>query len=82
MNRMRFLLQQNPIVVELAPQPEPAPDITFEVILGMFAAAGWLLLAAAIGSGLVAAGVILYKRWRDASAPMGEAPHSHTRLHI
>ena len=74
-------LVQNPIVVDLAEKPEPAKDISINVVLGMFATAGWFLLAGAIGCAIVAASVLMYKRWRDASAPM-QAPHTHTRLQI
>jgi hypothetical protein len=78
---IRFLLQQ-PVIVDLADQPKPSQDISIDVILGMFAMAGALLLIAAIGSGIVAAGMLLYKRWRDASAPASQSPHSHTSLRI
>jgi hypothetical protein len=78
---IRFLLQQ-PVIVDLAKQPRPDKDISIDVILGMFAMAGALLLVAAIGSGMVAAGMLLYKRWRDASAPANQSPHSHTSLRI
>lgn len=78
---MILFLQQTPIVVELKDKAEPARDISIDVVLGMFATAGWFLLAGAIGCGIVAAAVLLYKRWRDASAPM-QAPHTHTRLQI
>jgi hypothetical protein len=37
------------------------------------------LLAAALGSALVAGGIVLYKRWRGASA--GSEP-THTQLRI
>jgi hypothetical protein len=77
-----LFLQQNPIVVDLARQPEPSRDISLDVIVGMFAMAGVVLLVAAIGSGLVAGGMLLYKRWRDASAPPTQSPHSHTSLRI
>ncbi len=78
-----LLLTQNPIVVDLADESAaPARDISSDVVLGMFATAGWFLLAAAIGSTLVAASVILYKRWRDASAPATQPPHTHTSLGI
>ena len=79
---MILFLQQNPIVVDLAKQPEPSRDISLDVIVGMFAMAGVVLLVAAIGSGLVAGGMLLYKRWRDASAPPTQSPHSHTSLRI
>jgi hypothetical protein len=78
-----IFLVQNPIVVDLtADKAEPARDISIDVVLGMFATAGWFLLAGAIGCAIVASSVILYKRWRDASAPPMQAPHTHTRLQI
>ena len=78
---MNFLLTPSPIVVSLSDKPEPARDISMDVVLGMFATAGWFLLAGAIGCALVAGSVVLYKRWRDASAP-AMPPHTHTRLQI
>jgi len=71
-------LQQNPIVVEVAKQPPPSRDISIDVVLGIFALAGVFLAAAALGSALVAGGMVLYKRWRG--EPEGET--SHTRLRI
>ena len=78
---MASLLAAAPIVVTLKDSPEPARDISIDVVLGMFATAGWFLLAGAIGCLVVASTVFLYKRWRDASGPM-QAPHTHTRLQI
>jgi hypothetical protein len=79
---MNLLQDPAPIIVKLSDKTEPARDISIDVVLGMFATAGWFLLAGAIGCGIVAASVILYKRWRDASAPPMQAPHTHTRLQI
>jgi hypothetical protein len=79
---MSLIQDPAPIVVTLAERPEPARDISIDVVLGMFATAGWFLLAGAIGCGIVAVSVILYKRWRDSSAPAMQAPHTHTRLQI
>ena len=78
-----LLLAQSPIVVDLAKAPEAERDISVDVVLGMFATAGWFLLAGAIGCAIVAGGVVLYKRWRD-SLPetQQQAPHTHTTLHI
>jgi len=74
-----FLLQQQPIVVDLTKQPEPTRDISIEVV---FAVAGIFLLAALIGCAIVAGATILYKRWRDGSAPPTDTPHSHISLKI
>lgn len=73
-------VQQNPIVVDVIEQPKPADDISISVVLGIFAIAGLFLLAAAVGSAIVAGGILLYKRWRDRSAP--ETEPTHTRLRI
>ena len=75
------LVQQAPVVVDLAKQPEPAPDIAIYTVLGMFAMAGVLLAVAAVGSLIVAGTMILYKRWRDRSDPSA-GDISHTRLRI
>jgi predicted phage tail protein len=52
-------LQQNPIVVDLGTQPPPARDISIDTVLGIFALAGAFLAAAAVGSALVAGGMLL-----------------------
>ena len=80
MDSLVVALQQNPIVVEVAKQPEPTRDISIDVVLGMFAMAGVLLVAAAVGSALVAGLIVLYKRRKDASTP--HVQHSHTTLRI
>jgi hypothetical protein len=81
--KLLFLLaqQQAPVVVEIAKQPDPTPDVGIYRILGMFAMAGVLLAAAAIGSAIVAGGMLLYRRWKDASDPQA-GQHSHTKLRI
>lgn len=79
---MFALLAQKPIVVDLATKSEPTRDISIEVVLSMFAVAGIFLLVALIGCLIVAGGMILYKRWRDASGPPAEARHTHIRLQI
>ena len=73
-----FFLQQNPIVVEVAKQPPPTRDASIDAVLSIFALAGVFLLAAAIGSALVAGGIVLYKRWKGSS----ESEASHTQLRI
>ena len=81
--KLLFLLaqQQAPVVVEIAKQPDPTPDVGIYRILGMFAMAGVLLAAAAIGSAIVAGGMLVYRRWKDASDPQA-GQHSHTKLRI
>jgi hypothetical protein len=74
-------LAQKPIIVDVVKQPEPTRDISIDVVLSMFAVAGVLMLAAAIGSSLVAAGILLYKRRQDSAATSGPE-HSHTTLRI
>ena len=72
-------LQQNPIVVDLGQQPPPARDISIDMVLGIFMLAGAFLAAAAVGSVLVAGGMMLYKRRRDAAGGDSMGP-SHTQL--
>jgi hypothetical protein len=74
------LLQQNPIVVDLTKQPPPTQDVSIDFVLNMFLMAGVFLVAAALGSVLVAVVILLYKRWRDSSAT--ETGTSHTTLRI
>ena len=82
MNLLLPLLQEQPIVVEIAKQPEPTQDISIYVVLSMFATAGIFLLVAAMGCAIVAGVTILYKRWRDGSSPPSEPSHTHIRLKI
>jgi hypothetical protein len=76
-----FLLQQNPIIVDVGSQPDATGDISIDFVVGMFAMAGVFLLAAAIGSLIVAGVVFLYKRRRAATDPSGGST-SHTTLKI
>jgi hypothetical protein len=71
-------LLQNPIVVEVGKQPPPSRDVSIDAVLGVFALAGVFLLAAAVGSAVVALLMLLYKRWRGGS----ETGTSHTQLRI
>ena len=79
---MHVLLQQKPIVVDLAHKTPDSHDISIDVVLGMFAMAGIFLLVALVGCAIVAGSMILYKRWRDASAPPSSDQHTHIRLGI
>ena len=79
---MWSLLAQAPIVVDVAKRTPAERDISIDVVLGIFATAGWFLLAGAIGCAIVASTVFFYKRWKDAVAPASQPPHTHTTLHI
>ena len=79
---MHVLLAQKPIVVDLAKQSSQSHDISIDVVLGMFAMAGLFLLVAFLGCAIVGAGMFLYKRWRDASAPPSSEQHTHIKLQI
>ena len=75
-----FLLQQQPIVVDVIKQPPPAKDISIDVVLGMFQMAGVVLLAAAVG-GLIAGLIFIgIRRVRDASAPVSDSEHVKLRI--
>jgi len=73
-----FFLQQHPIVVEVAKQPPPTRDASIDAVLSIFALAGVFLLAAVVGSVLVAGGMVLYKRWKG--TPEGDATHTQLRI--
>jgi hypothetical protein len=79
-----YFLQQNPIVIDVSqPAARPARDISIDVMIGIFTMAGTFLLAAAVGSLLVAGAIVLVKRWRDSASPPGRGSEpSHTRLGI
>jgi hypothetical protein len=74
-----MLLQQKPIIVDVGKQPTPTRDITFDFLVGMFTMAGLFLLAALIGSALVAGGIIIYKR-RHSSTDAGQQDHTTLRI--
>ena len=74
-----MLLQQEPIIVEVIKQPEVARDISLDVVLGMFAMAGVMLLIAALG-GLVAGAIfVALRRAREAKKT---TDNEHIRLRI
>jgi hypothetical protein len=77
---MPMLLQQAPIVVDVVKQPEPARDITLDVVLGMFAMAGVVLLAAAVGGLIVGAIFITVRRYRDKRSEPKETEHVRLRI--
>ncbi len=70
---------QGPIVVDLAPAPTPARDISVDTVLGIFAMAGVLLTIAVVGGVIVAGLVIVYKRRRDLT---DDGAPTHTRLKL
>lgn len=78
---MLSLLQQQPIVVEVLKQPEPTRDISIDFIITMFATAGVVLLAAAVGGLITGAIFIGVRRLRDASAASTNETE-HVRLRI
>jgi len=76
-----FWLVQNPIIVDVAKQPDPTGDISIDFVVGMFAMAGVLLAVAAVGCLIVAGVVVFIKRRQAAHDDSGEMT-SHTRLKI
>lgn len=74
-----LLLQEKPIIVDVGKQPAPTRDITFDFLIGMFTMAGLFLLAALVGSLIVAGGIILYKR-RHASTESSDPGHTTLRI--
>jgi hypothetical protein len=76
-----MLIQQEPILVEVLEQPEAARDISLDVVLGMFAMTGVLLLCAALGGLVVGAIFIAIRRARDAKTTTS-TDSDHVRLRI
>jgi hypothetical protein len=74
-------LAQNPIIVDVAQQPDPTGDISIDFVIGMFAMAGVLLAVAAVGC-LVVAGVVIYVKRRQSVMDDSGEMTSHTRLKI
>jgi hypothetical protein len=74
-----MLLQDKPIIVDVGKPPPPTPDLTFDFLIGMFQMAGIFLLAALIGSVIVAAVIIVYKR-RQSSNGTGDPGHTTLRI--
>jgi hypothetical protein len=75
-----FLVQQTPFVVEVIRQPQPAHDIGVDVVIGMFALAGVLLLCAALGGLVTGAIFIGIRRLRDAGAPPANSQDLRLRI--
>ena len=74
------LLQQTPIIVDVGKPPEPTPDISIDFVVGMFAMAGVFLLAALIGSVLVAGAILFYKRRHNRLASSNDTTHTTLRI--
>jgi len=64
-----MFIQQEPVIVEVFKQPEISPDISIDVVIGMFSMVGVMLLIAALGGLVVGAIFVGIRRYRDASAP-------------
>ena len=72
---MLALLQQNPIVFEVAKQPPPTPEISYgSVLLSGVELVGVILLASAVVGLVVGAVFIFFKRRHAASAPIDRDP--------
>ena len=72
--------QQQPIIVDVARQPEPTKDISVDVALSIFLMPFIVLAALAAGGAIVGSLVIMYKRWRGADA--APTADTHTTLRI
>jgi hypothetical protein len=76
-----FLLQQNPIVVEVLRQPPATPELTFgEIILGAIGFTGAVMLLAVLAGLLVGGVIILFKKRLEANAPPTDPGHARLRI--
>jgi hypothetical protein len=73
------LVQDKPIIVDVGKPPEPTPDISIDFVVGMFAMAGVFLLAALVGS-LIVAGVILFMKRRQQRLARDDPGHTTLRI--
>jgi hypothetical protein len=75
------LLQQNPIVFEVAKQPPATPEISYaSVLLSAVGLVGVILLASAIVGLAVGGFIILVKKHRGASTPTDPDPGHALRI--
>jgi hypothetical protein len=76
-----FLLQQNPIVVEVFKQPPPTPELTFgEIIFGAVGFTGLVMLLAMLAGLLVGGVIILVKKRNEANTPSADSDHVRLRI--
>jgi hypothetical protein len=75
-----MLQQPPPLIVDVAKQPAPTPDISVEVVITAFASAGVALLVAAVGGLLAGVIFILIRRFRDARTPPKDSEHVRLRI--
>ena len=75
-----FLLQQQPIVVNVEPQPAPTPPVSYgSMLLSALGLVGVIIVAAFIVGGLIGAIIIWRKRRQDAEAPPLDPGHQRLR---
>ena len=77
---MLLLLQQQPILVPIEPQPPVTPSISYGgMLLSALGLVGVIVLAAFIVGGLMGAVIIWRKRREDAAAPPTDAGQQRLR---
>ena len=78
---MLFLLQQQPIVVNVDPPPPATPSISYGgMLLSALGLVGLIVLAAFIVGGIVGAVIIWRQKRADASAPPTDPGHQRLRI--
>ena len=78
---MLALLQQNPVVFEVAKQPPVTPEISYaSVLLSAVGLVGVILLASAVVGLAVGGAIILIKKHRAASTPTNPDPGHALRI--
>lgn len=76
-----LLLQQQPIVVNVEPQPAPTPSISYGgMLLSALGLVGVILLAAFIVGGIVGVVIIWRKKRQDVLAPPTDPGHQRLRI--
>ena len=77
---MLFLLQQQPILVNVESQPPPTPPVSYGgMLLSALGLVGVIMLAAFIVGGIIGAIIIWRKKRQDAVAPPIDPGHQRLR---
>jgi hypothetical protein len=81
MNFLIALAQQNPIVVDTTPQPEPTPAVSYGgMLLSAIGLVGVIIVGAFVVGALIGGIIIWRKRRADAEAPPTDPGHQRLRI--
>lgn len=67
------MVQPTPFIVEVIRQPPATPDISVWTVINVLVLPFVVIGVAALGGLIVGGGVLLYKRWQDATVSRSSA---------